>query len=131
MEQMNKSGLTPSFDKVVVEPVVIEEKSKGGIVLPQQTLDKEQMAATTGRMIACGNEAAQQLGQDGIKTGDFILFYRYNVVEFPIRGVKYWVMKWQNVLGKTEHLPDYMLTGAEASALHSADTGVAQMVKTA
>lgn len=109
----NRSGLSPSYDKVVIEPIEVEVTSKGGIVLPEQTRAREQDAVTIGTLVAAGKESANQLAVDGIGVGDKVLFTRYSGHIFPVQGVRFSILKWQNILGKADRLPDYMLTGVE------------------
>lgn len=113
MEMLNKSGISPSFDKIVIAPVKVERTTKGGIVLPDQTYQSESDAAVIGRLVAAGAEALDQLAVDGIGVGDQVLYSRYSCQKFPVHGVMYFIGRWQNVLGKAEHLPDFMLSGAE------------------
>ena len=121
--EANPSGITPSFDKIVIEPLVVETKSKGGIVLPDQVVDREQDAARIGTIVAAGDEAKRQLGFDYIGVGDRIVFINYSGHKYPVGGTLYFISKWQNVLGKVAYLPDYLLNGAESqmNTLHAKD----------
>jgi len=51
---MNKSGITPSGNRVLVKPDAVEEKTKGGIVIPESVKDKHQMSVNYGEVIALG-----------------------------------------------------------------------------
>ena len=112
---LNISGLTVTGDKVLVKPFKVEEKTAGGIVLPQVSQDKEQMAQQMGTLveIAAGAKNAPEL--QGINVGDVVVFPRYQGAEFPIDGVRYWIMRASSILGKATRLPDYVLKGAESS----------------
>ena len=48
---MNKSGWTPVEYKVIVKPIEVEEKTKGGIILPQETKDTEFLAQADGILV--------------------------------------------------------------------------------
>ena len=54
---MNKSGVTPKGDRVLVKPDVIEEKTEGGIILPSQELGKHQAAQMAGILVDAGPDA--------------------------------------------------------------------------
>jgi chaperonin GroES len=112
----NDSGLTVTADKILICPMKVEEKTAGGIVLPAASQDKEQLAQQMGTVVAMGLLAAQAPEMDGISLGDTVLFPRYRGQDFPVDGVRYWVMRAQDVLGKATKLPDYVLKGAESSA---------------
>ena len=120
---LNNSGLVPTADKILVEPMRVEEKTRGGIVLASQSLDKEQLAQTIGTVIAMGRTCKlTDVGGnplipevDGINIGDMILFARYSGAEFPIDGVSYRIMKARDVIGKATKLPDSVIRGAQSS----------------
>ncbi len=109
---LNRTGLIPTADKVLVDPVQVEEKTSGGIVLATQSLDKEQLAQTIGTVLAMGNTAHLCPELDGIKVGDTILFARYSGAEFPVNGVSYRIMRAKDVIGKATKLPDSVIRGA-------------------
>ncbi len=56
-EQPNESGIIPTGGHVLVLPKPVEEKTAGGIILPQTTRDTEQQAATIGTIVAVGPSA--------------------------------------------------------------------------
>ncbi len=58
METVNKSGITPILDRVIVKPDVIKEET-GSIYIPKQVRDKHAMAQTIGTFIAAGPDAWQ------------------------------------------------------------------------
>lgn len=111
----NTTGLRPTADKILVDPVRVEEKSSGGIVLPGQSLDKEQLAQTIGTVIAIGNTASLCPEMDGIAVGDNVLYARYSGAEFPIDGVTYRIMRARDVIGRADKLPDSVIRGALSS----------------
>lgn len=51
MTTKNTSGIHPTEYKVLIKPDKIEEKTKGGIIIPDDAKDKEQAAATAGEII--------------------------------------------------------------------------------
>ena len=57
MKDINGSGVTPRGDRVLVMPDVIEEKTAGGIIIPQADRDKHQAAQMAGVLVAVGVDA--------------------------------------------------------------------------
>ena len=115
LSPINNSGLVPTADKILVEPTRVEEKTRGGIVLASQSLDKEQLAQTIGTVIAMGETAQLCPEMAGIKVGDMVLFARYSGAEFPIDGTAYRIMRARDVIGKATKLPDSVIRGAQSS----------------
>jgi len=57
----NMSGIYPTGGHVLVKPDKVEEKTAGGIYIPDTTRDKEQQAATVGTIVAIGKSAWKDL----------------------------------------------------------------------
>ena len=112
----NPSGLEVTGDCVLVRLHKVEEVSKGGIVLVQTTVDRNQLAAQIGLLVDAGDEAMKSKELRGIKIGDAVFFPRYAGSHFPIGGVDYWVMTNRHICGKASKLPDFMVWGADSSA---------------
>lgn len=76
---LNQSGILPTGGHLLVLPKKVEEITSGGIILPQDTLDKEQQAATEGTLIAVGPSAWIDLddGEAWAEVGDKISYSRY------------------------------------------------------
>lgn len=79
---MNSSGIRPSEFKCVIELKPVEEKSKGGIIIPEMTKDKEKYASTEGRIVAVAPGAFSYLSEEeweGQKprVGDLVVFAKY------------------------------------------------------
>jgi len=101
----NTSGLEPVEYKVVVLQDAVEEKTKGGIYLPQDTQEKEQIAEVNGTLIAVGGLAFH----DGInspwwppipKPGDRVLVSKYSGFMFEgTDGKKYQCCQDKDILG--------------------------------
>lgn len=91
----------PLHDRILVERVESEERTKGGIILPDSAKEKPQQ----GKIIAVG---AGRRTEDGkvipleLKEGDTILFGKYSGSEIKIEGVEYLIMKEDDVLGLVE-----------------------------
>ena len=115
MSELNKSGLTPTADKILVKLRKVEEKV-GSIILASVTVDKAQIAEQIGVLVDWGHLAADAPELEGINIGDSILFHRYSGLHFPIGGENYWLMKASQCVGKCEKLPDFVL-GATSTTL--------------
>ncbi len=79
MKSINLSGITPTGGHILVLPDPVEEKTKGGIFLPETAREKEQQAATSGTLIAVGKSAWKDLddGHAWANLGDRVSYGRY------------------------------------------------------
>ena len=93
--------LRPLQDRILVKRVEEEEKTKGGIIIPDSAKEKP----IEGKVIAVGNG---KLGDDGkrvpleVKKGDRILFGKYGGTDVKIEGEEYLIMREDDVLGIIE-----------------------------
>jgi chaperonin GroES len=76
---VNNSGIVPTGGHLLVLPAKVEEKTAGGIYIPDTTREKEQLAATIGTLIAIGPGAWTDLddGKPWAEVGDRISYSRY------------------------------------------------------
>jgi chaperonin GroES len=91
----------PLHDRVVVRRIESEEKSKGGIIIPDTAKEKPQ----EGEVIAVGPGARDDQGKVhalDVKVGDRILFGKWSGTEVKIDGVEYLVMKESDIVGVIE-----------------------------
>lgn len=75
---MNSSGIKPVEYKVLVKPIEVDRKTKGGIYLPDESYDREKFAQQEGVLVAKSEDAftnPQWLNEP--KVGDKILYDRY------------------------------------------------------
>lgn len=79
IKDINQSGILPTGGHLLVLPQAVEEMSAGGIILPQETREKEQQAATVGMLIAVGSSAWADLddGSPWALAGDKVSYSRY------------------------------------------------------
>jgi chaperonin GroES len=90
--------LRPLQDRILVQRVEEETKTKGGIIIPDSAKEKP----AEGVIVAVGNG---KLGDDGkrvaleVKKGDRILFGKYSGTEVKIDGEEYLIMREEDVLG--------------------------------
>ena len=90
-------SLKPLADRVVVEPAPVEDKSAGGIILPDTAQEKPQqgmiVAAGPGKVSDSGN-----LVDMTVKKGDKVLYGKYSGSEVTFDGVEYVIMRESDIL---------------------------------
>jgi len=89
---MAKIKLNPLADRVVVKPAEAEEKTKGGIILPDTAKEKP----VEGTVVAAGPGKISDNGElikMTIKVGDKILYGKYSGTEVTIDGEEYLIMR--------------------------------------
>lgn len=100
---MNDSGIRPLEYKVIVLPQQVDEKTRGGLYLPQEARDKEQHGQMEGVIVAMSPLAFNYDDfPDDMKpvVGDHVVFPRYQATEFDGRdGKKYWIMADKAIVG--------------------------------
>ncbi|MBO5782917.1 MAG: co-chaperone GroES [Clostridia bacterium] len=93
-------NIKPLFDKVVVESVTTEEKSKGGLFLPSAAQEKPQtckvVAVGPGGMMD-GKEVVMQ-----VKVGDKVLCAKYAGSDFKVDGKEFTIIKQSDILAIVE-----------------------------
>ena len=88
----------PLHDRVAVERVAEEEKTKGGIIIPDTAKEKP----SEGKVIAVGPGARDKNGKHiamAVKVGDRILFGKWSGTEVTIDGNKILIMQESDILG--------------------------------
>ncbi|MGK6314318.1 co-chaperone GroES [Neorhizobium sp. DT-125] len=91
----------PLHDRILVRRVESEEKTKGGIIIPDTAKEKPQ----EGEVIAVGPGARNDAGQIqalDVKVGDRILFGKWSGTEIKIDGEDLLIMKESDVMGIIE-----------------------------
>ena len=94
----------PLHDRVVVRRVDAEEKTKGGIIIPDTAKEKPQ----EGEIVAAGPGARDESGKLlplDVKAGDRILFGKWSGTEVKIDGEDLLIMKESDVMGVVEGTP--------------------------
>jgi len=95
-------ALKPLNDHVIVKPITEEEKTEGGIILPD-TVDKEK--PEKGEIIAVGPGKLMDNGQRaeiGVKVGDKVIFTKYSPNEIKIKDETYLVLSENDILAVIE-----------------------------
>ena len=94
----------PLHDRVVVRRLTAEEKTAGGIIIPDTAKEKPM----EGEVIAVGagarNEAGQIVALD-VKAGDRILFGKWSGTEVKLDGEELLIMKESDIMGVVEGTP--------------------------
>ena len=91
----------PLHDRVLVRRIDAEEKTKGGIIIPDTAKEKPQ----EGEIVAAGPGARNEQGQlvpIDVKPGDRVLFGKWSGTEVKIDGHDYLIMKESDLLGVVE-----------------------------
>jgi chaperonin GroES len=91
----------PLHDRVVVKRVAEEEKTKGGIIIPDTAKEKPM----EGEVVAVGPGARDENGKLvalDVKAGDRILFGKWSGTEVKLDGVEYLIMKESDIMGILE-----------------------------
>ena len=93
---MSKINLKPLADRVIVQPKEAEEKTKGGIILPDTAKEKP----VEGTIVAAG---PGKMSDDGklikmeVKVGYVVLYGKYSGSEVTVDGVEYLIMRESDV----------------------------------
>jgi chaperonin GroES len=88
----------PLHDRILVKRLTGEEKTKGGIIIPDSAKEKP----LEGEIVATGNGKVMDTGQTmklEVKNGDRILFTKYTGNDVKIDGEEYTIMREDDILG--------------------------------
>ncbi len=94
----------PLHDRVVVKRIEAEEKTAGGIIIPDSAKEKPQQ----GEVISVGPGGRDESGKlipIDVQVGDLVLFGKWSGTEVKLDGVEYLIMKESDIMG--------VLTGVE------------------
>jgi chaperonin GroES len=93
--------IRPLQDRVLVKRIAEEEKTKGGIIIPDTAKEKPQ----EGKVVAVGKGKLNDEGKViplQVKVGDKILFGKYSGSEIKIDGEEHLIMREEDILGVIE-----------------------------
>jgi chaperonin GroES len=93
--------IRPLQDRILVKRVDEEERTKGGIIIPDTAKEKP----VEGEVIAVGNGKVSEKGEQrplDVKKGDRILFGKYSGTEIKVDGVEHLILREEEVLGIIE-----------------------------
>ena len=93
--------IRPLQDRVIVKRIAEEEKTKGGIIIPDTAKEKPQ----EGKVVAVGKGKVNDDGKPtalDVKVGDKILFGKYSGSEIKLNGEEHLIMREDDILGVIE-----------------------------
>ncbi|WP_102222776.1 co-chaperone GroES [Acidimangrovimonas sediminis] len=88
----------PLHDRVLVRRVESEEKTKGGLIIPDSAKEKP----AEGEIVSCGEGARKDSGEliaMAVKAGDRVLFGKWSGTEVTVDGEELLIMKESDILG--------------------------------
>ncbi len=89
---MGKINIKPLADRVLIEPSEAEEKTKGGIIIPDTAKEKPQR----GKVVAVGPGKKDE--PMSVKDGDRVLYGKYAGTEISIEGNDYLIMRESDIV---------------------------------
>ena len=98
---MANTKIKPLQDRILVRRLSGEEKTKGGIIIPDAAKEKPH----EGKVMAVGNGKVLENGSKqplDVKIGDRILFSKYSGTEVKLDGEEYTIMREDDILGVIE-----------------------------
>jgi len=93
--------IRPLHDRVLVERLESEEKTAGGIIIPDSAQEKPQQ----GRIIAVGSGVRDEAGKVvplDVKEGDIVLLSKWGGTEVKLDGTEYLIVKESDIMGIVE-----------------------------
>lgn len=87
-----KLNITPLHDRVIVKPAAAEEKTAGGIIIPDTAKEKPQR----GTVVAAGPGKKDE--PVTVKAGDTVLYGKYAGTEISVEGTDYLIMRESDIL---------------------------------
>jgi chaperonin GroES len=91
--------INPLDDRVVVTPIEAEERTAGGVILPDTAKEKPQqgkvVAVGPGKMLKDGSRAAP-----GVKKGDTVVYGKYSGTDVKVEGKEYKILRETEILAK-------------------------------
>jgi chaperonin GroES len=93
--------LRPLQDRIIVKRIQEEEKTAGGIFIPDTAKEKPQM----GQIVSVGNGKKTEDGKVipiDLKAGDRVLFGKYSGTEVKVEGEEFLIMREDDILGVIE-----------------------------
>src|SRR6202022_3357556 len=103
----------PLHDRVVLKRIEAEEKTAGGIIIPDTAKEKPQQ----GEVVSVGpggrDEAGKLIPID-VKPGDRVLFGKWSGTEVKLDGVEYLIMKESDIMGVLTDVPSAKKKAAKA-----------------
>jgi|TARA_B100001939_G_scaffold154011_1_gene133056 chaperonin GroES len=89
-------NVKPLADRVIIEPAAAEEKTAGGIIIPDTAKEKPKQ----GKIVAAGNGKKDE--PLTVKAGDTVLYGQYSGTEIKIEGSDYLIMRESDIFAIVE-----------------------------
>ncbi|MDX1917710.1 MAG: co-chaperone GroES [Candidatus Caenarcaniphilales bacterium] len=99
MVTATKASLIPLEDRVIVQKEESDEKTQGGILLPDSAKEKPQIA----KVVAVGpgkKDEKGNLNPPDLKIGDRVVYPKYSGTEIKVEGEEYLILKASDILAK-------------------------------
>ena len=96
------ANFRPLHDRVVVRRITAEEKTAGGIIIPDTAKEKPQEGEVVSVGPGARNEQGQVVALD-VKAGDRVLFGKWSGTEVKLDGQELLIMKESDIMGVVEH----------------------------
>ena len=94
---MSEFKIQPLADRVIVQPKLPDEKTSGGIILPDTA--KEKPAEGTVVAVGSGHFESGKLIDMSVKIGDNVIYSKYGGSEIKVEGSDYLIMSESDILG--------------------------------
>lgn len=91
-------GVRPLHDRILVRRMAEEQKTSGGIIIPETAKEKPQR----GEIVAAGKGRVMEDGKTlplEVRVGDKVLFAKYSGTELKLNGEEYLMMREEDILG--------------------------------
>ena len=102
MHNIKDLPITPTGYRVLIKPIELQEQTQGGVFLPDDYLDKEEMAHMIGQVVETGPDAYGDEGRfpsgPWCQLNDWIVFAKYSGKTFEYEGVEYRLLNDDQVL---------------------------------
>ncbi|MDX1921487.1 MAG: co-chaperone GroES [Candidatus Caenarcaniphilales bacterium] len=102
MATATQNKLIPLEDRIIVEKHEPEEKTAGGILLPDSAKEKPQQAIVVSVGPGKRDDKGNLIPIDSLKAGDRIIYPKYSGTEVKVEGKEYLILKAGDVLAKVE-----------------------------
>jgi len=101
MSEKFQGAIRPLYDRVLVKRLESEQKSAGGIIIPDTAQEKTQygtiVAAGEGKLLNDGSIRALKVAQ-----GDRVIFGKFSGTEVKLSGEEFLILREEEILGKIE-----------------------------
>lgn len=102
MATATQAKLVPLEDRIIVEKHEAEDKTSGGIILPDNVQEKPQEAIVVSVGAGKKDPEGKLIPIDNLKAGDKIIYPKYSGTEVKINGKEFLILKASDVLAKFE-----------------------------